>query len=481
MSRSVATNTTFMTVASVGQKIISSIYFFIVAHYLPVEDVGKYVAALSFTTIFVVFVDLGFTSVLVREASRWKDKLQEFLSTVLAIKILFGIVTYGVMVAAAFLLGYPGLTRQLIFIAGITMLFDSLHATIYGALRTQGNLLYESIGLTSSQFITFILGSIALYFHLPFFTLILAFTIPSFLNVCYSATILYKKHGIRLVPKFQKEHFKTLGLIAVPFALSSIFARIYSYIDSAVLLPSLAGDEATGFYSIPYKITYAFQFIPLSLTAALYPRMSEFFVSNKKRLEEILEESLKYLFLVAVPIVIGIYFLGDEIIGFYNNKYIPSIPALKILIISLLFSFLSFPLSTLLNAGNRQVTQTVLVACTMVLNIISNLFLIPKLGIEGAAFSALLGNIFLVIVSYYFSTKVVALRHGHLLASFARVAVAGGVMAVVLFFLERYTNTLLGFGWVGFVTVAVYASFLLLTGALQWSDVKEVTSILKRK
>ena len=62
-----------MTMASVGQKIISFVYFTMIANHLGAEKTGKYFFALAFTTVFVVFVDLGLTSVLGRESAKQKE------------------------------------------------------------------------------------------------------------------------------------------------------------------------------------------------------------------------------------------------------------------------------------------------------------------------------------------------------------------------------------------------------------------------
>ena len=73
----------------------------------------------------------------------------------------------------------------------------------------------------------------------------------------------------------------------------------------------MAGDAAVGCIA-SYKITFAFQFIPLALTAALYPR-SEYFVDDKKRLTDTFVQSITYLLVVAVQLP-GISVLARPII-----------------------------------------------------------------------------------------------------------------------------------------------------------------------
>src|SRR3989338_10171951 len=86
MSHSIAKNTAFMTGASIAQKIISFVYFTLIARSIGVEGTGKYFLALSFTTIFVVFVDLGLSNVLVREAAKVRNNIQKYLSTILSVR-----------------------------------------------------------------------------------------------------------------------------------------------------------------------------------------------------------------------------------------------------------------------------------------------------------------------------------------------------------------------------------------------------------
>ena len=193
MSHSIAKNTAFMTVASVAQKIISFIYFTLIARSIGVEGTGKYFLALSFTTIFVVFVDLGLTNVLVREAAKLKTHIQKYVSTILSAKLVFGVIAYGTVILLATFL-YPDIElRHMIYLSGITMLFDSFNLTMYGVMRSIGDLRFESLSIMVSQALSLLFGGIFLWLDLPLSCLILAFTIPSFLNAIFCSWILYMR------------------------------------------------------------------------------------------------------------------------------------------------------------------------------------------------------------------------------------------------------------------------------------------------
>jgi len=475
-STSITKNTAFMTIASIGQKVVSFVYFTMIARQIGAEGTGKYFFALSFTTIFVVFVDLGFTNVLVREAAKAKDKIQSYLSTILAGKIVFGVLSYIVVFFIINLMGYPIETRHLVYLSAITMLFDSLHLTLYGVLRAIGDLRYEAGSIVASQIITLGLGSYFLYHDYPLIYLILAFTIASACNVLFVSTLTHFKFRLSLVPRFDKSTFFHLGAIAIPFAVAGILARVYGYVDS-VILSKMAGDIAVGWYSIPYKITFAFQFVPLALVATLYPRLSEAYAHDRMRLAYMFERAMKYLLIIAFPIAIGISVLArDIVLSLYTAEYEPSILPLQILVLSLIFSFLSFPIGAFLNACDRQVTQTKIVACVLTVNVIMNILLIPSLGVVGAALSAFVGNFLMTIIGYIFVPRVAVISHRYIAKAVGQIACSALVMGALVWLVNQYTSYLIAI--VG--GAIVYSVMLFATRALTRRDMREAMTLLKK-
>lgn len=476
MSRTIAKNAALMTLASVGQKIISFVYFTIIARSIGVEGTGKYFFALSFTTVFVVFVDLGFTNVLVREAAKAKEKIEQYLSVIVGTKLVLAVLTYIAAIVTIRLMGYPIETRHLVYLSAITMLFDSFHLTFYGVLRAVGDLKYEAISITVSQFITLILGSIFLYLQFPLIYLIAAFTIPSALNALYAGIVVRYKYHIRLKPGYDRETFLHIIRITIPFALAAILARFYSYFDS-IILSRLAGDAAVGWYSIPYKITYAFQFIPLALVAALYPRFSEYYEHNREKLAFLFQEGVKYLLIIVCPIAVGISVLArDIVLEIYSPEYLPSILPLQILMAGLVFSFISFPIGSFLNACNHQKTQTAIVALVLGVNIILNLLLIPGYGIIGAAIAALVGNILLALLGYIIVPRIAAVSHRYLFKTVSQIVLSSVFMGFGVYYIKFFTHFTVAiiFGAV------IYVVMLIVTRTITRTELVDIKQLLKR-
>lgn len=465
-----------MIAASVGQKLISLSYFTILARELGAEKLGLYTAALAMTTIFVIFADLGFTNVFIREASKDRSRTQELFSNVLFIKIFLGILSYLALFVSLEALGFDKNFKALVYLSGLTMLLDSTHLTLYGVLRIHNTLRYEAFSLLVVQLLTLILGFIFLKLGMPLIFLILAFSITSALNVLYAASVALRRFGLKFKIQYSKKVLKTLALIALPFALAAIFGRLYSYAD-VILLKKLAGAAEVGFYSTPSKITFAFQFIPLGLIAALYPRFSEYFEHNKDKLAYTFERSLSFLFMVALPISTGIYLLADQIIVFaFTAEFIPSILPLKILIMSLVFSFISFPIGAFLNACSKQNVQTAITALVLFFNISANMILIPRLGAAGAAFSALGANVLLGILGYIFARGLAPINHVLIAKNFILTLLSVLLMGLVVRWSSLHFHLLYSvlFGFLA------YVSMLFVTRRITRQELRELVFLFRR-
>src|SRR3989344_4850127 len=115
MSYTVTQNTSFLTAASVLQKVISFVYFTFVARLIGVENTGVYFFAITFTTIFTVVADFGMGPVLTREAARYPDSSERYLNTVFWSKVFFGLAAYLLVVFFINIFNYPPVTKLLVY------------------------------------------------------------------------------------------------------------------------------------------------------------------------------------------------------------------------------------------------------------------------------------------------------------------------------------------------------------------------------
>jgi len=436
-------NTTYLTLAFIGQKLLALFYFVIIARVVGAEDLGKYTFALAFTTLFAVLADIGLSQSLIRESAKKPEKEQSYFSAVLCTKILLGVATYGLVFLAINFMGYPAQTKAMVYIAGIVMLLDSLTLSFWALFRGRQILKYEAIGIFVNQILIIISGLTILYFKFSLVFLMIPFVFGSLWNFLFSATLIRKILKLKFSFRLDKKVFKFLFGIAVPFALIAIFMRVYTYLDS-VLLSSLAGDRALGYYSVAYKIPFALQVLPAAVGAAIFPAFSEYYVSMRARLKDIFDKAMAALLIIAVPMGFGLFSVAEKVIDrFYGAEYSPAILVLQILSFGLIFLFLGFPLGALLNACDRQKLNAVLVGLTMCLNVVLNIILIPQFQYVGAAIAFLISHFFLFCMALFFARQIIPYSRVALFFTFLKTLVSASVMVGVIFYLQNWNVFLL--------------------------------------
>ncbi len=470
-----ARNTSYLTLALVGQKIISFLYFTYLARIFGPEDVGRYVFALSVTTLFSVFLDLGLANVLTREVAREPGSAGRLFGLTLAYKSMALAAVVGGVVGYAFALGYPAPTRQLIYLACAVMVLDSVTLAVYSVLRGLHTLVWESIGTVLMQATVAVLGvAVSLYTRdLRWF--MLALMAAAFTNMAFSLWRL-KASGMSLGFRFSRSEFAALARIAWPFALAAILTRLYGYVDN-LFLSYFGGDRAVGIYSVAYKVTFALQFIPAAFSASLLPGFSTYFVSAPEKLADTFGKALTYLMAIAVPVSLGIIAIAPEVLAWLYPRFGESLWPLRILMFSLMFLFATFPMGALLPAVNRQERNTFNIGLAAVSAVVLNALLVPRFGPTGAAVSSLVSTLVLLAAHWQAIGRSVVFSYAKLFGRLFRVALAG----IAMFALAMYLKTFVHVTLVVPVAGVAYATMLLLFRGITWEELRGLGRIVFRR
>ncbi len=413
-TKKITANSSFFLTALVFQKILSFIYFTILARNIGAEATGQYFFAISFATMFAVLMDFGLSPVLIREVAKDEHDEKLWFQQIFTLKLLFTLLAVIFLLILNWTVFAGDAVQPLIYLTTLIVVIDSFSLLFYAFTRGQQNLKFESIGTIVFQLIVMIFGLGLLHYSHNLVLLIAVLGLASFFNLLYSGFILYYKFSVKVNLVFSSELVKRIFWITIPFALAAIFAKVYAYIDS-VLLKLFLGDAEVGLYSVAYKITFAFQFIPLALVAALYPAFAHLFKHDQSELRKVFAKAFNYLGFIALPLSFGIMALAPEIIHqVYTTEFAWSVLPLQILISSLVFLFINFSLSSLLNATNRQAINTKNLGLVMVINVILNIILIQTTGIIGAALASSISTVVLFGLNLAYAWPVAQAKLGDL-------------------------------------------------------------------
>lgn len=397
----IAKNTATLFAAQFVVAILGLILYIFIARSLGDVLFGKFSFALAFTAIFAVFSDLGYNTLLIREVARDKSQASKYLNNILCMRALLSLVIFALIVITINLMGYPTDTKNVIYLFGIYTLVVSFSAVFKVTFRAFEKMEYEAGITIFANIIRFSLGLLVLFLGYGLIELALVFLLSGIFDFLFSFLVCERKF---VKPKIELDFdfWKSTIKVALPLSITGISLLIYTRIDT-VMLSAMKGDAVVGWYNAAYNLVLGFKPIPQLFMNALFPLMSRYFVSSKDSLKITFEKSFKYLFILGLPLALGITLLADKfILLFYGQQFSNSIIALQILAWDIFLFFLWFNGSFILITINKQNLWAVAAVSTALFNIILNLFLIPPLSYVGAAIATIIAESLCVIIVFYF-------------------------------------------------------------------------------
>jgi O-antigen/teichoic acid export membrane protein len=376
-----------------GEKILRMIVgLFVgiwVARYLGPEQFGLFSYAQSFVGLFTVIATLGLDGIVIRELVKDESRRDELIGTAFWMK-LFG--AFLVLLLLAFAVGFTSndaQTNSLVFIIASATIFQSFNvvdfyfqAKVMSKYIVYANVI--SLLISSVVKIALILNEASLVA----FAWVILF--DSFILAVGYGYFYLKNHLSLKLWKFQKSVAVNLLRDSWPLILSGIVVSIYMKIDQ-VMIKEILGSEAVGQYAAAVRLSEAWYFIPMVISASLFPAI----INAKKVSEELYYQRLQKLYdlMVWMSIVIAIFmtFMSDWIVELlYGGQYDEAGGVLMIHIWAGIFVFLGVASGKWFINENLQMLSFWRTFYGMMINVVLNIFLIPKHGVQGAAIATLL-------------------------------------------------------------------------------------------
>jgi stage V sporulation protein B len=345
---------------------------------------------------------------------------------------------------------------------------------------------YEEIGLYS--FIINILQNIAKVFFLIFFiflyfnsnAVIFSHFLGIFLIFVVSLFVCKKKfpeifssHKISKNEKLRVR--KSFLSYSLPLMFTGIISSLFYWIDS-FCIGYFKDATQVGFYNAAVPIVLLMMFVPELFTQLFFPLINREFASrNIETVKQLSKQVGKWIFIFNLPLLfIFILFPGAIINVLFDSEYLIAGNALRILSIGYFFSSLFYLSNNLLAMTGRSKLLLIDLAITTILNLILNIFLVPRLGIDGAAISTTIVWV-LLSFSWFFQsryfTKIIPLRR-----KMVKIFFVSLVPLFLLIFLKQIVEiNLLSMALLGSLFILTYVLLIFITGCLDRND----TMILK--
>ncbi|MEA1894005.1 MAG: oligosaccharide flippase family protein [Euryarchaeota archaeon] len=137
-------NTAALFAAQFTVAILSLALAIVIARSLGDVIFGKYSFALAFASIFAVFSELGYNTLLIRDVARDKSQASKYLSNVLLMRAFLFPVIFASIVVTVNVLGYPAYTKSVVYLFGVYLLIMSFSDVFKVTFRVFEKMEYEA-------------------------------------------------------------------------------------------------------------------------------------------------------------------------------------------------------------------------------------------------------------------------------------------------------------------------------------------------
>lgn len=380
------------------------------------SEYGKYFMLLNFSLILQILLDLGLENFNRREIARHSSLLEKYISNIITLKLTLGIIYFAVCSAIGyFILNFGFAEFKLLLV----LLFNQFLACfiLYFRANLGGLHLFKTDSIISvlDRFLVIIITGILLWgniakqpFRIEWF--VYAQTAAYSISAVISFTIIFAKAKY-IRPRFDVKYYIAVLKQCLPFALLILLMATYMRIDTILLgklLPD--GSEQAGIYAHSYRIVEILSNYGYLFSILLLPIFSRM-IKQREPVEQLVQ--LSYLLIITPAIVVSIScaFFRYEIIDLLYDEHIKtSASVFGILIFSFLGMCTTYIFGTLLTANGNLKILNMIAGGGVAINIILNLILIPKYGVQGAAISNISTQIYMTIAQITLSTRLFRFR-----------------------------------------------------------------------
>jgi len=395
-------NTFWLLSSEVLCKFLMLLLTLLIVRHLGPSEYGVFSFIFAFVALFAVLIDFGLSVLAVREIARDKSKAKKYIGNIVAIKLILGIVTFGLIYFVIQFLGKSVEVKLLVYLTAIHGTIASFTAFFQSVFRAFEKMEYEALSKIIYSISLFCLGGIVLWQNLGIKVLVFTYIIAATISLILTLIIICKK--------FTKFHLSTDFLLWKTFLKQGIligsgafFAGIYISIGITILKTMNISYSDIGLYSAAYKIITIPMFILSAVAASFLPILSK----ERGNLSRIIMHYHKATLVVAIPsfLVIGI-FARSILTTFYGQDFASADKILRILSVLLIFVAIRDPFLYTIIARNKQNVYAATTFFGAVFSASCNFLLIKKFGITGAAITMVLTEVLVFVLVLLYVTKI---------------------------------------------------------------------------
>lgn len=394
----VVKNASWMIGCKILQMIINLWVVKQTSKYLGPGNYGLISYAESLVTFTLPIMQLGLSAILVRALIAHPEKEGEIMGTSLTMSFFSSLICIGGL--ALFVLLQNGDEKDTVLVCilySISLIFQSIEQIAYW-FQAKYKSKYPSIVML----VAFVFVSIYKIYLLVTEKSVYWFALPQSISYIIMSAILfviYNKIGGQKMT-WSRETAKMLLSESKYYIIPNLMVTIFAQTDHIMIKNMMEdGNFQNGFYSAAVICANLSGFIFTAIIDASRPSILE----SKTVNQELFEKNVSRLYCIIIYLSLAqsifMTIFAKYIINIlYSPTYYPSISALRIIVWYTTFSYFGAVRNIWILAEGKQKYLWIINLSGAAANVVLNCFLIPVMGINGAALASLVTQIFTNVI-----------------------------------------------------------------------------------
>lgn len=471
--RRIATNSVWLGLAFGGSKFFTIVLNAVAGRVLGPAGFGLIGIASALAEVGKLLSGAGLDYLVAREVASDPTRAPRLGHDVALLKLLNASVVYVLLAFVVATLDYPPVLLPLVLIFGTALFIENLSDLFDAIFQGVQRMRITTVAFMISGFVVLATGVAALLGGMGLRAYAACFAIGYLTRFFVMFAAARRARLIELGwRRIQPREMHRLVMASLPLLASTGLALIFHRMD-LLMLGKLEPVAQVGLYTAAIRIIDSVVLVPRVLGTALYPALRQSLETDPVGARALLTDSSRITLAVCSGIGVLVWVLAPWALRITPGpEFVPATGVLRLLSFGIVLQGLAHVVARLLLALDAERDFLVAVALSLVLNFGLNLYLIPRMGIEGAAWATLIA--YGVNISFYL---VAAFRRGHPVPW--RAGIAGPLLAVVLGAVAAHSPGLPGGS--GTRLAVVWFVVLVVMRGVRMSDLRQLVALVRNR
>ncbi len=352
-NRRLLSNSFALLLNRLTQSVSTFVLVAAIARMLGAYELGQYLLAFSYYFIFMSLFSQGFKVLFTRELARDPAETPQYLVSGTLLQLACSLAGYLMLAAVVFVMPYHADTAMVCYILGLAIIPFSLSNITEAVFQA-----YERMHLITISTVPIYLlrtlgmiGLMRLNYGVNSLAAVMVVSEVLIFLIQWGLIMRFVRLSWRIRWAFMKE---TLQAVRTFIAIEGI--AVFKQRMQILILSVLGGEVVVGLYGAILQLMQPFDILAHSLTLAAFPRISKSVALGRESQRRLVASIVEVLLCVALPIVVGLRFIGADLLVFVyrDPDFADAALALSIVTVGMVASSFNRPLALTLVANGFE-------------------------------------------------------------------------------------------------------------------------------